>query len=80
MPLLHHETRILIEQAIAGLPPLYRSVFVLADVEELPNAVIAARLGLSLPAMKSRLHRARQLLHNALTPHFRDSWLVNPDS
>lgn len=70
--LLGRETRNLIERAIANLPPLYRTVFVLADVEGLPNAVIADRLGLSLPAIKSRLHRARQLMRDALTPHFQD--------
>ena len=70
--LLSRETRTLIERAIAGLPSIYRTVFVLADVEGLPNAVIAGRLGLSLPALKSRLHRARQLMRDALAPHFRD--------
>ena len=64
--------RALIERAIAGLPPIYRTVFVLADVEGLPNGDIADRLGLSLPAIKSRLHRARQLMRDALAPHFRE--------
>jgi RNA polymerase sigma-70 factor (ECF subfamily) len=66
------EARAVIERAIAKLPSLYRTVFVLADIEGLPNAVIADRLGLSLPAIKSRLHRARLLLRDALTPYFRD--------
>jgi RNA polymerase sigma-70 factor (ECF subfamily) len=70
--LLSRETRALIERAIADLPPIYRTVFVLADVEGLANAVIAGRLGLSLPAIKSRLHRARQYLRGALAPYFRD--------
>jgi RNA polymerase sigma-70 factor, ECF subfamily len=68
--LLEREARQLIERAIAALPPAYRVVFVLADVEGLPNAAIAQRLGLSLPAVKSRLHRARLLLRDALAPHF----------
>lgn len=70
--LLSRESRSLIERAITALPPLYRSVFVLSDVEGLPNAVIAAQLGLSLPAIKSRLHRARQLMREALAPYFGD--------
>ncbi len=70
--LFSQETRSLIERALAGLPAIYRSVFLLADVEGLPNAVIADRLGLSLAAIKSRLHRARQRLRDALAPHFRD--------
>jgi RNA polymerase sigma-70 factor (ECF subfamily) len=68
--LIDRETRRLIKQAIADLPERYREVFVLADIEGLPNAEIAERLELSLPAMKSRLHRARQMLREALTPHF----------
>ena len=51
---------------------VYRKVFLLADVEGLPNAAIADALGLSLPAIKSRLHRARQLLREALAPHFQE--------
>jgi RNA polymerase sigma-70 factor (ECF subfamily) len=68
--LLDHERRLLIERAIASLPAAYRAVFVLADVEGLANADIARRLGLSLPAIKSRLHRARLMMRDALAPHF----------
>jgi RNA polymerase sigma-70 factor (ECF subfamily) len=68
--LLDREVRQLIDRAIAGLPDIYREVVVRSDVEGLPNAAIADSLGLSLPAMKSRLHRARLLLRDALAPHF----------
>lgn len=68
--LLHHETQTLIERAIAQLPNVYRTVFLLADVEGLPNADIAERLNLSLAAVKSRLHRARHLMRETLAPHF----------
>jgi RNA polymerase sigma-70 factor (ECF subfamily) len=64
-----HELKQLIDQAIDQLPPTYRTVFVLADVEGLPNADVAERLGMSLPAVKSRLHRARAMLRDALAPH-----------
>jgi RNA polymerase sigma-70 factor (ECF subfamily) len=64
------EEQALIEQAIAALPPLYRDVFVLSDVEQLTNPEIAALLGLSLAAVKSRLHRARLILRDALAPYF----------
>jgi RNA polymerase sigma-70 factor, ECF subfamily len=60
----------LIERAIAKLPDPFRDVYVLADVEELPNNEIADMLGLSLPAVKSRLHRARLRMRDALAPHF----------
>lgn len=66
------ETRHLIDQAIADLPPIYRSVFILADVEGLSNAAIGARLGLGLAAVKSRLHRARALMRRGLAPYFED--------
>jgi len=68
--ILNHEMRQLIERAIASLPEMYRTVFVLADVEHWANADIAAHLQISLPAIKSRLHRARSLLRDALAPHF----------
>jgi RNA polymerase sigma-70 factor (ECF subfamily) len=69
---LSGETRQLIDDAIAALPWAYRVVFVLADVEGLPNAEIAERLDMTLPAVKSRLHRARAMLRDALAPHFED--------
>src|SRR5207237_10899790 len=71
-PILNAETQHLIERAIAGLPETYRDVYVLADVEQLPNAEIADMLGLSVPAVKSRLHRARLLMRDALAPHFQE--------
>jgi RNA polymerase sigma-70 factor (ECF subfamily) len=70
---LSDEARELIGRAIEALPAAYRTVFVLADVEGLPNAAIADRLRLSLPAVKSRLHRARLMLRDALSPHFGDA-------
>ncbi len=67
---LSHELRQLIQRAIDSLPQGYRTVFVLADVEGLPNAAVGQRLGLGLTAVKSRLHRARLMLRDALAPHF----------
>ena len=69
---LDHETHRLIEEAIARLPETYRDVYVLADVEQLPNAEIGEILGLSVAAVKSRLHRARLLMRDALAPHFEE--------
>jgi RNA polymerase sigma-70 factor (ECF subfamily) len=66
---LRREVQQLFEQAIAGLPELYRDVYVLADVEHLPSAEIAAMLGLGLAAVKSRLHRARGLMRQALASY-----------
>ncbi len=66
------ETRELIERAVRALPEKYRDPFVLSDIEGLPNAEIGGLLGLSLPAVKSRLHRARLLLRDALKSHFEE--------
>lgn len=63
----------LIEKAIASLPEPFRDVYVLADVEGLPNAEIGEMLNLSLPAVKSRLHRARLRMRDALAPHFEEA-------
>lgn len=67
------ETGKLIHQAMAKLPGKYREVFILADVEDLPNEEIGQRLNLKLPAVKSRLHRARRMMRDHLAPHFADT-------
>ena len=69
---LDHETHRLIEEAIARLPEAYRDVYVLADVEGLTNPEIAGMLEMSVPAVKSRLHRARLLMRSDLAPHFEE--------
>jgi RNA polymerase sigma-70 factor (ECF subfamily) len=69
---LNEETQALIEQAIDALPPLYRDVYVLADLEGLPNAEIGELLALGVPTVKSRLHRARLFMRAALAPHFEE--------
>jgi len=69
---LDSEAQQMIETAIGHLPETYRDVFVLADVEGLSNADIAELLGLSVPAVKSRLHRARLLMRNLLAPYFEE--------
>jgi RNA polymerase sigma-70 factor (ECF subfamily) len=69
-PVLAAEQAELIEQAINRLPEPFRDVYVLADVEGLPNSEIAEMLELSVPAVKSRLHRARLRMRDALAPHF----------
>jgi RNA polymerase sigma-70 factor (ECF subfamily) len=60
--LLNKELGSMLRQWIAELPKDYRTVFVLRDQEELGNEEVAAILGLSVAAVKSRLHRARLYL------------------
>jgi RNA polymerase sigma-70 factor (ECF subfamily) len=59
-----------IDQAVAGLPEDYRTVFLLKDVDGLSNEEIAAALDLTVPAVKSRLHRARLALREKLGEFF----------
>jgi len=49
----------LVRREIAHIPPLLRNVMLLSDVEQLPMPDVATRLGVSIPAAKSRLGRAR---------------------
>lgn len=51
--------RDLVERALARLPPAEREVVILRDVEGIPGEEVARITGVSLPAMKSRLHRGR---------------------
>jgi RNA polymerase sigma-70 factor (ECF subfamily) len=52
---------------IAELPPTYRDVIWMYDVEEMSTADIAETLEISIPALKSRLHRARLYVRQRLT-------------
>jgi RNA polymerase sigma-70 factor (ECF subfamily) len=61
----------ILDSAIQSLEPLYRSVFVLRDIEELSTEETAEALGLSVPAVKSRLLRARLQLREKLTRFFK---------
>ena len=59
----------LLWREISRIPPLLRNVIVLSDVERLPMPDVAARLGLSIPAAKSRLGRARLELRARLSKY-----------
>ena len=52
--------------AIASLPEKFKSVVILRDVEDLPYEEIAAALEIPIGTVRSRLHRARVLLFDAL--------------
>jgi RNA polymerase sigma-70 factor (ECF subfamily) len=53
------EMKDILQRAIASLPTGERDVYELREIEELPGDEVAARLKITIPAMKSRLHRAR---------------------
>jgi RNA polymerase sigma-70 factor (ECF subfamily) len=63
---LQHELRDVLQHAIDDLPPDYRTALVLHDVEGLSNPDIAEALGISLPAVKSRVHRSRLFVRQKL--------------
>lgn len=65
------EMRAILDEAIASLRPAFRTVFVLRDIEELSTEETAQALDLSIPAVKSRLLRARLQLREKLTRFFR---------
>jgi RNA polymerase sigma-70 factor (ECF subfamily) len=57
-----------LEDAIGALEPMYREVLVLRDVEGLAAAEVAEILGISVDAVKSRLHRARVAVRERVAP------------
>jgi len=66
---LQGELRRVLTEAIDGLPPDYRTALVLHDVEGLSNPDIAEALGISLPAVKSRVHRSRLFVRKRLADY-----------
>jgi RNA polymerase sigma-70 factor (ECF subfamily) len=61
----------ILDTAIQSLDTPYRSVFVLRDIDELSTEETADALNLSIPAVKSRLLRARLQLREKLTRYFK---------
>jgi RNA polymerase sigma-70 factor (ECF subfamily) len=59
----------LVRREICLIPPLLRTVMMLRDVQQLPMPEVAAQLGLSVPAAKSRLMRARAELRQRVAKH-----------
>jgi RNA polymerase sigma-70 factor (ECF subfamily) len=57
-----------LDDAISGLDPMYREVIALRDVEGLSAAEVAEVMGLSVEAVKSRLHRARASVRERIAP------------
>jgi RNA polymerase sigma-70 factor (ECF subfamily) len=68
---LQGELRQVLQQAIDGLPADYRTALVLHDVEGLSNPDIAEALNISLPAVKSRVHRSRLFVRKQLADYLK---------
>ena len=68
--LLSAEARDEMDRAIAELPESLRSTFVLRDIQGLSGAETAEILGITVQAVKNRLHRARLRLRDRLSDYF----------
>jgi RNA polymerase sigma-70 factor (ECF subfamily) len=66
-PAIRAELRAELRRAIGRLPPEFRTVVVMRDVEGMSNAEVGEALGMSVLAVKSRLHRARLFLRECLS-------------
>jgi RNA polymerase sigma-70 factor (ECF subfamily) len=64
------QSRRLVNDAIGRLPDIYRTVLILRDIEGFDTEQTAEALDLTVPAVKTRLHRARQALKGLLDRHF----------
>lgn len=68
--LFSNETKGIIEKAVEQLPEKEKVVFILRDVEGLSTEKVGDILDLTIPAVKSRLHRARLFLRKKLSNYF----------
>ena len=68
------EVASLLRRGIRSLAPIYREVFLLRDVEHLSTEETATALGITVPATKTRLLRARLMMREFLAPHFKMGW------
>ena len=64
------EAQVLVRKAIDGLSTEYKTVLILRDIEGLPSRETAEILDLTVPAVKSRLHRARLYIRGRLASYF----------
>lgn len=67
-----------VAKALASLPVEFRTIIILADVEQFTYEEIAAILDIPIGTVRSRLHRARQLLREKLLPYAIE-WGYNPE-
>jgi RNA polymerase sigma-70 factor (ECF subfamily) len=68
-----HELREAIQSAVEMLPADYRAIFVLRDIDGLSNEAVSQVLQLSVPAVKSRLHRSRLLMREQLKSFYNET-------
>ena len=66
-----------IQKAVDALAPEYKIVLVLCQEQDMSYEEIARVTGLSVPAVKTRLHRARNMMRRRLEPYYR-GWSTQP--
>ncbi len=69
---LHAELKQTIDTAIQTLPPKYRLVFNLRDIEGFNTEETSEILGISVQSVKTRLHRARLFLREEISKHYKE--------
>ncbi len=67
-----HELREQLDMAVSRLPDEYRKIFILRDVDGLSNQEVGEILNITVPAVKSRLHRSRLMLRKRLQKFYDD--------
>ena len=65
----HKPLEIILDEEIQNLPPGYRAVFILYEIEGFSHQEISQMLNKSVGTSKSQLHRAKQLLQKRLKPY-----------
>jgi RNA polymerase sigma-70 factor, ECF subfamily len=70
---LNKELRRKLEDAVLALPPHYRMVLILRDMEQLDTREVAEVMGISEQTAKMRLHRARVSIRNTLAGYIQSA-------
>jgi RNA polymerase sigma-70 factor (ECF subfamily) len=78
--LLHSELRAVIDRVIVELPPSYRAVVLLRDLEELTTEETAQILDLGIDVVKTRLHRGRAAMRQKLDCYLNNHCLEDQPS
>lgn len=76
--LLSEESKEVLRKSIDALPEAMRTVVIMKDMEGFKNEEIAEALGMSVPAVKSRLHRGRLILRDLLAGYFSKKYTDKP--
>ncbi|MCM8785165.1 MAG: sigma-70 family RNA polymerase sigma factor [Candidatus Omnitrophica bacterium] len=67
----NEELKEILNEAINSLPPKYKTIFILHDIEGLSLSEISEILSLSIPTIKTRIHRSRLYLREKLSEYFK---------